>query len=192
LIDPFTKLKLMKTLEKMLLFTAALCLFLSLINCKGTKNSPEMITIPFTADFIGNYTFAGPDTLPNPKCADPFTAWRAIVDGKGTGTELGDFSMHFDFCGDSLSHYGNTYAFMVGDQGDTLFVSCAGQVIDGKLAEHPGYVISYWRDPFEILGGTGKFRGATGNGKTDDYNSSEDPNSHHHWTGNITMMKGKK
>ncbi|MBP1668794.1 MAG: hypothetical protein H6Q21_1160, partial [Bacteroidetes bacterium] len=47
----------------------------------------------------------------------------------------------------------------------------------------------YWRDPFEILGGTGKFKGATGKGTTDDYNSSEDPYSHHHWTGTITLLK---
>jgi hypothetical protein len=42
-------------------------------------------------------------------------------------------------------------------------------------------VVSYWKDPFVILGGTGKYEGATGDIITDDYNSSEDPYSHHHW-----------
>jgi hypothetical protein len=182
----------MKTLKRFSLLMVALCLTLSFLNCKGTKKSNETTTLPFKADFIGNYTYAGPDTLAVPKCVEPFTAWRAIVDGKGTGTELGNFTVHFDFCGDSLSNYGNAYAYMVGAEGDTLFVSCAGRVIEGRLEQHPAYVISYWKDPFIISGGTGKFKGATGEGTTDDYNSSEDPNSHHSWTGTITMVKEKK
>ena len=44
-----------------------------------------------------------------------------------------------------------------------------------------------WRDPFVFKGGTGRFEGASGGGKTDDYNSSEDPNSHHHWKGTIRL-----
>ena len=181
----------MKTPKKLLLLSAALCLTLSFLNCKG-PSTPKTTTVPFKADFVGNYTFAGPDTLPNPKCVEPFTAWRAIVDGKGTGTPLAIFTVHFDFCGDSLSNYGNAYAYMVGADGDTLFVSCAGRVIEGRMDSHPLHVISYWKDPFKIAGGTGKFKGATGEGITDDYNSSEDPNSHHSWTGTITMVEGKK
>jgi len=181
----------MKTPKKLLLLSAALCLTLSFLNCKG-PSTPKTTTVPFKADFVGNYTFAGPDTLPNPKCVEPFTAWRAIVDGKGTGTPLAIFTVHFDFCGDSLSNYGNAYAYMVGADGDTLFVSCAGRVIEGRMDSHPLHVISYWKDPFKIAGGTGKFKGATGEGITDDYNSSEDPNSHHRWTGTITLVEVKK
>ena len=180
----------MKTLQKLFLLITVLCLSLSFSNYNRSKDIPKTTTVPFKADFTGNYTFAGPDTLPNPKCVDPFTAWRAIVDGKGTGTPLGSFTIHFDFCGDAKSNYGNTYAYMVAADGDTLFVSCAGRVIDGRLEDHPAYVTSYWRDPFEFLGGTGKFMGATGGGTTDDYNSSEDPNSHHRWTGTITLVNG--
>jgi hypothetical protein len=182
----------MKTFQKLFLFAATICLTLCLLNCKGTKKSPEMTTIPFEASFIGNYTYAGPDTLPSPKCVEPFTAWRAIVDGNGTGTPLGSFTVHFDFCGDSLSNYGNSYAYMVCAEGDTLFVSGAGRVIDGRLDDHPANVTSYWKDPFQITGGTGKFKGATGSGTTNDYNNSEDSNSHHRWTGTITMLKEKK
>lgn len=68
-------------------------------------------------------------------------------------------------------------------------MSCEGRVIEGKTEEHPSSVIEYWQDDFEILGGTGKFEGATGKGKTDDYNNSEDPNSHHHWKGTISLIK---
>jgi hypothetical protein len=179
----------MKTIKRIVFIMAVFCLTLSFLHCNGSKGKPKTITEPFTADFIGNYTYVGPDTLPNPKCTDPFTTWRAIVDGNGTGTPIGDFTMHFDFCGDSLGNYGNVYAYMVTADGDSLFISCAGRVIDGTLDDHPAYVTSYWRYPFKILGGTGKFKGATGKGMTDDYNSSEDPNSHHHWSGTITLIK---
>ena len=81
---------------------------------------------------------------------------------------------------------------MVFGKGDTLFVTCKGKVIGGKSPDHPEYVTSYWRDDFLILGGTGRFEGATGSGKTDDYNSSEDPYSHHRWKGTITLEKGEK
>ncbi len=57
------------------------------------------------------------------------------------------------------------------------------------MEDHPDHVVSYWRDPYKILGGTGKFEGATGEGMTDDYNSSEDQNSHHHWKGTMTLLK---
>jgi len=178
----------MKTIKQLFLFTAVICLTFSLSDCNRLK-APKMVTEPFEVKFIGNYTFVGPDTLPDAKCVAPYTVWRAIVDGKGTGTPLGTYTVHFDFCGDSLSNYGNVYAYMITADGDTLFVSCTGRVVDGKLDDHPAYVVSYWRDPFEILGGTGKFKGATGKGTTDDYNSSEDPYSHHHWTGTITLLK---
>jgi len=182
----------MKAPKNLFLFMATLCLTLFFLNCKGPRNSPKTTTVPFKADFIGNYTHAGPDTFPNPKCVGALSFWRAIVDGNGTGTPLGNFTVHFDFCGDSLSNYGNAYAYMVGADCDTLFVSCAGRVIEGRMDSHPSYVISYWKDPFKISGGTGKFKGATGEGTTNDYNSSEDPNSHHSWTGTITMVKGEK
>lgn len=78
--------------------------------------------------------------------------------------------------------------FMVDKSNDTLFISCEGRVIGGKMDEHPSFVTEYWKDDFEILGGTGKYAGATGKGKTDDYNSSEDPNSHHYWKGSISFI----
>ena len=148
-----------------------------------------MVTLPFDVTALCNYTYLGPDTLPNPKCVEPLAAGRIIVDGNGTGTPIGDFTVHFDFCGDSLNNYGNVEGYMALIDGDTLFVSGAGRVLSGKLDEHPDFVTEYWRDPYVILDGTGKYEGATGDIVTDDYNSSEDPYSHHHWVGTITMMK---
>ena len=74
----------MKTLKNYLFFATALCLTLSLSDC-NKKKAPKTVTEPFEATAIGNYTYVGPDTLPNPKCTGQLSLWRAIVDGKGTG-----------------------------------------------------------------------------------------------------------
>jgi hypothetical protein len=51
---------------------------------------------------------------------------------------------------------------------------------------------NFAKDPFKILGKTGRFKGASGSGMTDDYNSDLDPYSHHHWKGTITLVKGNQ
>ena len=88
----------------LLLLAAVLCMVISCGRSdkaskgdKLKKGKVEMVTLPFDVIAIGNYTYVGPDTLPNPKCVEPLNIWRAIVDGKGTGTPVGDFAMHFDF-----------------------------------------------------------------------------------------------
>ncbi|MCB0640192.1 MAG: hypothetical protein KDC44_01070 [Phaeodactylibacter sp.] len=175
-----------------------LFLFLSafaIASCKNVKSESqntdhvaETITKDFTASFVGTYTYVGPDTLDAPKCIGDFSDYfRIIVDCQGTSELLGSVEVHFDFCGHQDGRYGNAYAHMVDQQSDTVFVSCEGTVIQGRTEAHPSFVTSYWKDPFVILGGTGKYKGATGAGMTNDYNSSEDPNSHHQWKGTLTM-----
>lgn len=185
----------MKTMKTLLMLVTVICLLSACGNSQGgdsqKKNKAKMVTLPIDLTATGNYTYFGPDTLDVPKCVAPLNNWRAIVDAKGTGIPVGDFTIHFDFCGDSLSNYGNTEAYMVLSDGDTLFVTGSGRVLEGRLDDHPAFVVSYWRDPFVILGGTGKYEGATGDIMADDYNSSEDSFSHHRWKGTITMKKGK-
>jgi len=181
----------MKTTKHSSLISAVIFMVLLISACNWTKN-PKMVTVPFSADALGEYKYAGPDTLPNPKCTGDLSAWRAIVDVKGSGTPIGNFTGHFDFCGDTVSHYGNVYAYLIAENGDTLFINTSGQVLPGRLEEHPEFVTSYWKDTIDITGGTGKYKEATGKVISDDYNSSEDPYSHHHWTGSITMLEEKK
>jgi len=146
------------------------------------------VTLPFEADFTGTYTAIYPDSI---ICGPRYM--HVLVDFTGKNKLLGAFTGNFDFCADSMGYYpgARMKAYMVAENGDTLFISGAGQVLPGRLEDHPEYVVEYWRDPFEILGGTGKYLGATGGGVTDDYNSSEDQNSHHHWKGSITLVKNK-
>ncbi len=180
---------------KQTLNTSRLLLFLSLslliFSCNRAK-TPEMVTVPFTATALGEYVYAGPDTLPNPKCTGDLSAWRAIVEAKGHGDPVGDFTVHFDFCGDEESHYGNLESWLIAENGDSLFLNSSGQVLGGRLEEHPAFVTSYWKDTIRVTGGTGIYKGATGVLVGDDYNSSEDSFSHHNWSGTLTMMKQKE
>jgi len=155
-------------------------IILMAFSCQG----PE--TLPFEADFTGTYTAVYPDSL---LCGPG--SQHVMVDFIGKNDLLGAFTGHFNFCADSMGHYPGPLmkAYIVAENGDSLFISCAGQVLPGRQDDHPDYVVSYWRDPFEILGGSGKFEGATGSGLTNDYNSKQDQNSHHQWKGSITLNK---
>ncbi len=170
---------------------AVTCLTLLFFNCNRQK-APKMVTLPIKALGTGEYKYVGPDTLPDAKCEGSLSLWRAIVDVSGADTTVGDFTVHFDFCGDSLGNYGNLDAYLIDKDNDTMLIDGSGRVLDGRLDEHPVFVTSYWRDTFSIVGGTGKFKGAKGTVVSDDYNSSEDPNSHHRWEGTITMVEEKK
>lgn len=172
----------MKTIKKLTIIIAA---FFFMFSCSKETSKP------FEAEFTGEYinVFTG-DSVVN--CNDVYTC-RVVVNYKGTSVLLGDFSGTFNFCACGPNdEYAASISKMAFAPGDTLFVSCEGKVVGGKLPDHADYVTSYWRDDFIILGGTGRFEGATGSGKTDDYNSSQDPNSHHNWKGKITMAKRKK
>ena len=162
----------------------------------STRSQPVWVTVPFKVKYTGTFILQGP----NPdRCPDAF---NVVVDGIGQGTNVGHSTIHFDFYG--LPAGDGTFDFLYGDplpsdayivaaNGDSLFVTISGRVIDGQLDYHPADVNSYWRDPFEILGGTGRFEGATGSGMSDDYNRDSYPNnSFHNWEGTITMIKGKR
>ena len=158
----------------------------------------KMVTVPFKADFIGAYQQVDQSTS---RCFGTDYPYYVNVEFVGTGTHLGKFTGYFDFCAggpDDPAIEGEDFMFeptiseMVAANGDILYVSCWGSVVRGRTEDHPEHVVSYWRGPFEILGGTGRFEDATGSGMTDDYNSSLDrAHSFHHWKGTITMKKGK-
>ena len=198
----------MKKSVKNLVFLAIVYLFatcseseriLPALEDEGFKKSePKTVTVPFKSSFIGEYTSV---QVPPPvgECDISFVA-KVGVDYEGTATHLGKFTGSFDFCASGSPNpnhpdgaaYGPAMTVMTAANGDELWLSGEGFVNQTQPEDgQPEYVTSWWRDHFEILGGTGRFEGATGGGWTDDYNSSEDPNSHHNWTGTITMIKGK-
>lgn len=175
-------------------YSVQISIILSIVftTCNHSTNKqevPQMLTKDFELKATGEYQYVGPDTLPNPKCGPPLDAWRAIVEIKGTSNILGNFTGLLNFCGNDESYYGNCFAYIVSNSADTLFLNVSGQVLGGKLIEHPKFVTSYWKDTFQIIGGTGKYLNAGGTLISDDYNSAEDHLSHHHWKGTITLME---
>lgn len=161
-------------------------------NIDSFKNETEKtITMGFNLVFTGEYVFVGPDVL---KCGDFPPMVNVINIGEGSGTHFGKVKSHFDFCVDTTdSSYPNPFeeAWFEDENGDKLYVYVEGFVLPGRVPGMPSFATSYFKDPFIITGGTGKYDGATGSGMTNDYNSSKDPYSHHHWTGKITLPKTK-
>ena len=201
----------MKTIKRILQFTAAVLLIMSCTKSdsyfndemntsfKQGPSEPVMVTLPFKADFIGTYMYAGPEASCGDWNPEDGIMWGMVInEGSGTGTHLGKFTHYFEFCAEFVSgvYPGPTnhmVAFFTAANGDILHIQCSGTVIPGRLDYHPDDVNSYFKDPFVILGGTGRFEGATGCGYTDDYNRDSYPeNSFHHWNGTITMVKGKQ
>ena len=185
----------MKTLTK--LFCLALC-FCLCFSCNEIvdDNLPvelksaheKTVTVGFNVVFTGDYT----GTAPSGICGAYPPMIRVINNGEGTGTHLGHFTSHFEFCvdlTDGTYPHGHLIAKFVDRDGDELKVWVEGTVFTGRLPGMPAYAYEYFRDPWEILGGTGKFEGATGSGFTNDYNSSKDDYSHHHWKGKITLKQ---
>ena len=186
----------MKALLKIFFFMAVISLVAGCDNAEvfefddgslSKKGKPETVTMGFNVVLTGNYDYFGPDAL----CGD-FPFWRVVNTGEGTGTHFGKLTSYFDFCidlRDSSYPNGRIEAYFEDKNGDRLFVEVAGFVLGGRVPGMPSYATSYFKDPFVIVGGTGRFEGATGSGYTNDYNSSKDPYSHHHWKGKITMLK---
>ena len=152
------------------------------------KGAAKTVTMGFNLVFTGTYD---PPPSPHPICGD-FPLVRVINTGEGTGTHFGKLTSYFDFCvdiTDSSYPNGHIVAYFKDKNGDRLDVEVAGFVLPGRVPGMPSYATSYFKDPFVIMGGTGRFEGATGSGFTNDYNSSKDPYSHHHWKGKITLLK---
>lgn len=185
-------------------FVAMLFAFVCISGCENNGNmeldDPLLekhhengtVTMGFNLVFTGVYEYQGPN---EGKCG-PFPPYFNVINkGEGTGTHFGKVKSHFDFCVDyTNASYPNGFevAYFEDESGDQLFVYVEGFVLPGRVSGMPSYATSYFKDPFTITGGTGKFEGATGSGYTNDYNSDKDAYSHHHWTGKITLKKKNK
>lgn len=168
---------------KLIQFYFAICT-LGILVFSCSQNSSKTFEAKFTGEYVNVIT--GEELT---DCSDKFEC-RVFVEFEGTATQLGKITGQFSFCACGPDgEYAPTESYLLSEEGDTLFFTCQGRVIEGRTDEHPEFVTSYWRDKFEFQGGTGKFEGAKGGGTTDDYNSSEDQNSHHHWKGSITLKE---
>lgn len=166
---------------------------------KKYKAEPKTVTVPFEANLLGQITNLVSD---NPECADGGFAYRVVVETSGKATHMGKVSLTFDFCTagppdpnipGSFYTYAASSSEMIAANGDKLFLGFGGSSgILGRTDDHPDYVTDYWRDTVTINGGTGRFEGASGKLLLNDYCTNIDDYTHHHLTGTITLVKGKR
>ncbi len=159
-----------------------------------------MREIPFKARFFTRLT---PDRLGEVVCDDPELPGPNFQTGGGNATHLGRFSTELTFCGGAGGVYGGAEGYLEAANGDRLFIAIeSGQVILFEPGSQP-YYDAYFKDPFTITGGTGRFEGASGGGMTDslvdlwneDYPFPgpiiPDHRTDHVWTGTLMLPNGK-
>lgn len=197
----------MKTLLKIFFFAAIIGL---LAGCNKTdefieNEIPELkkaqieVTVPFEVNLLGEITEL---IFDDPECLDEGYPVRAVVETTGNATHMGKVTLTFNFCSggapdpaipNSLYTFAASTSEMTAANGDKLFLYLeGGTVIYGRTDAHPDYVDDYWRGIVTITGGTGRFEGASGELQVDDYTTSIDDYTRHHWTGKITLAKDKK
>ena len=195
----------MKTLIKLLFLVAIISLVAacnkseSLVNYgdAGLKSAqPVTVTVPFEAHMLGTPILID---FENSECAQQGNPVHVIAEAAGTATHMGIVHITFDFCAGgqdpdiTVPHMtvGPGSYVLTAANGDELFLHTeGGAVIFGRTEEHPEYVIDYWRYPYTITGGTGRFEGASGEIFSDDYDTSLNEKSVHNWYGEITLVKG--
>jgi hypothetical protein len=159
---------------------------------------PVTVTVPFEAHMLGTPILIDYE---NSECAQEGNPVHVIVEAEGTATHMGKVHVTFNFCAGgqdpdiTVPHMkvGGNSCVLTAANGDELFLSTeGGAVIFGRTEEHPDYVIDYWRYPYTITGGTGRFDGAEGEIYSDDFDTSLNDHSVHNWYGEITLVKGKK
>ena len=119
--------------------------------------------VPFKADFFTARNYEVDEPCDNPDF--PFFNWQV---GEGKGTHLGKFSVTIGFCENpETGQYDFGYGVMTAANGDELYIQipAEGEVGQVYFIEDPYYEFEF-QDPFDIIGGTGRFQGATGGGYT--------------------------
>ncbi len=126
-----------------------------------------MRTVPFKAKFFTKRNY---DAVIGTCEEAPFLEYNYQV-GEGTGTHLGKFTTEIYFCGNGFE-YKNGEGVFVAANGDELYfvVPSPGEIglIMPLPSPDPLYEF-YFQDPFTIVGGTGRFEGASGSGYSDSY-----------------------
>ena len=109
-------------------------------------------------------------------------------EGEGTDELLGNFTFVAQFCNDLTTgeYFGgpSSFGYFKDANGARLNVMCEGKILP---TDRDGYDLMF-QDPIEIDGGTGRFEGATGFGKTDSYVNLQAGRTDHVWAGTIIIL----
>lgn len=158
------------------------------------------VATPFRARFTTDLAGLAPDAACGP---GPFV-FRNTQVGSGQATHLGRFQAQFTFCVDAADLFDDiSPGELVGDEsipywdgagtltaanGDELWIAVAGEIVPSS---DPEFDFEF-SDPFTIVGGSGRFEGATGGGTTRSFvDATADPSrTYHRWTGTIVRQLG--
>ena len=154
---------------------------------------------PFESNF---FTKRVPEKLGEVSCENESLPFPNYQEGDGTANHFGQFHTVLTFCSGEGGVYGDVSGYFEMADGDRLFVKITmGQVRFDLPEPHPVYE-AYFQDPFEFVGGTGRFAGASGGGMTnslvDLFNEDypfpgpiiPDHQTDHEWTGTIFLPNG--
>ena len=128
---------------------------------KGNDGS-LMVYVPFKADFS---VWDKSDYSDN-RCGEPPLFYLTMV-GNGNINHLGKMTTLMNFCLDgSTGHYYDTIGIFVAANGDELhFVVPEGFIMPNE-GDNSSYYQSWFNDPIYFTGGTGRFKDASGEAKT--------------------------
>ena len=158
------------------------CLIIGAVALGCKDDEPQFETKDFEATFFTDLASIGPDSI---TCAAPRN-FLNVQEGSGSEATVGNFTTTITFCVDPATlEYGDSEASFVAENGDELFLDVSGQVVPST---EPGYDLEF-KDPFTIIGGTGRFEGATGSGMTNSFVSNATQRTDHVWKGTITLKK---
>jgi hypothetical protein len=144
-------------------------------------DEPTFQTVQFEADFFTQLV----SFEENSGCSTPKN-FLNTQSGDGTASLMGEFTTTLTFCVNPANfEYENVQGSFVAENGDEIFVTGAGQVLP---SDEEGYDLEFM-DPFEIIGGTGQFKDATGSGMTNSFVNMTTGQTDHVWTGTIRVKK---
>ncbi|MDT8417031.1 MAG: hypothetical protein RQ864_04400 [Lutibacter sp.] len=149
-------------------------------------------TVPFKADF----TVWDQSDYTDVTCGG-YPVFRLTMIGEGVATHLGKLSTSFTFCCNvKTGEYYNTDVVFTAANGDELYASIPiGQILPNE-GDNSDYYQTYFNDKMEFTGGTGRFKGASGEAMSNAF-VHDDPvpeNWHTDFfcTGTLTLVEGKK
>jgi len=157
---------------------------------KGPAPQPVLVTVPFKADFSvwskTDYT--------DRRCGD-HPNYFLTMEGHGNATHLGKVTVRFTFCCNvATGAYWGTEATFVAANGEELWLTIPQGQIYPNFGDNSHYYQTRFDDPMPIVGGTGRFQGATGylttnawvHDGTDEWRTDFFPK------GTLTMVQGRK
>jgi len=164
------------------------------VTARHPKPVPAKVTLPFKAVF----TVWDKSDYTDPVCGEP-PVFYLTMEGNGNATHLGKLTTRMTFCcNTSTGYYYNTLGSLVAANGDELFISIPEGFIVPNQEGNSDYYQERFNDEIFFVGGTGRFKGATGKGWTHSYVHNPDasvPGDVWHTdfftTGAITLVRTK-